>query len=990
VKTRALGALWMCCLAVVCLGAGAPDKNDAAYLKIRRLLGSSQYAKAVGEARKAIRQEPDSWRAHESLVESYQRLGALPEAVRELRELIAADPENPRLHYALGLAHQNAKEDALALESFRRAIELAPAFPLAYRELAFEHRQLGTLADAVGELERQSADQASNVHYGLGFVYNFQGETAKALEHLERAIALDPELLDAYRYASQVRLARGDFQAALSLSRELLRRAELRGDLQYQTFALNAMGTASVRLADYAHAVAYYLDALSLQRQLGDRQGQWSTLNGLGMLHDTLGVSDKALAFHNEALVWARTLENPRWKGTTLHNIGVNRLRQGDATTARRYYREALKIRVALKDAREQAYTLADIGASYVRQNRVAEGLRHLEEAERNAAQVEDAFLAAVIQTSLGEAYERGAAEAEASTHYGQALQMAERIHHDELVWRAERGLGACRLRQGRLPEALEHYARAIRTVEGLRQHVQDEAARTVFLQGKLAAYEGIVALLYRLHEASPGQGYDRQALQYAQRVKARAFLELLAEAKAEIRRGMKPEQLDEEHAILREMARLQRGLLQASLTEARRKGLETELTEVEGRLERFRDTLRRTSPEYAAVRYPEPEPLEALQSELLDEHSLLIEFMLGEEKSFAWLVSDHGVEMVALPGRAALEAKVGRYGALIRRPPAGIDAMTTAVSQGRELFRILLGAFAARISKARRLLVVPDGVLHYLPFESLVSSVDARGRAHYLLEALDVAYAPSASVLADLDRRPKAAGELELLAYGAPDLPGALTARRRGAQNRSGDVARGYFRERGIDLGPLPQAKRELQSIAQLFPEKFRKVCIGGSASESAFKKEELGRFRIVHFATHGIMDDEAPSRSGLLLSPGDGDEDGLLQGLEVLNLKIDADMVVLSACGTGLGRLVRGEGLVGLSRAFFYAGARSLVVSLWNVDDQSTAQTMQAFYSRLRAGAGRAAALREAKRELLRSDRPAYRFPYYWAPFVLLGRIE
>jgi CHAT domain-containing protein len=267
---------------------------------------------------------------------------------------------------------------------------------------------------------------------------------------------------------------------------------------------------------------------------------------------------------------------------------------------------------------------------------------------------------------------------------------------------------------------------------------------------------------------------------------------------------------------------------------------------------------------------------------------------------------------------------------------------------------------------------------------------VDARGQAHYLLEALDVAYAPSASVLADLDRRPKAAAELELLAYGAPDLPGALTAPRRGAQNRSGDVARGYFRERGIDLGPLPQAKRELQSIAQLFPEKLRKVCVGGSASESAFKKEELGRFRIVHFATHGIMDDEAPSRSGLLLSPGDGDEDGLLQGLEVLNLKIDADMVVLSACGTGLGRLVRGEGLVGLSRAFFYAGARSLVVSLWNVDDQSTAQTMQAFYSRLRAGAGRAAALREAKRELLRSDRPAYRFPYYWAPFVLLGRIE
>jgi CHAT domain-containing protein len=196
--------------------------------------------------------------------------------------------------------------------------------------------------------------------------------------------------------------------------------------------------------------------------------------------------------------------------------------------------------------------------------------------------------------------------------------------------------------------------------------------------------------------------------------------------------------------------------------------------------------------------------------------------------------------------------------------------------------------------------------------------------------------------------------------------------------------------------LAPLAHARSEVLSIARLFPPDRRQVRLGGAATESGFKKEDLAQYRILHLATHGLIDDSAPGRSGLLLAPGDGTEDGLLQGTEILNLKLDADMVVLSACGSGLGTLVRGEGLVGLSRAFFYAGTRSLVVSLWNVDDASTAEVMKAFYRRLSRGPSRgpspglsrAEALREAKRDLLRSDRPLYHHPYYWAPLVLVGR--
>jgi CHAT domain-containing protein/lipoprotein NlpI len=990
VSSNALAPLLVLCWAAASGAAPADttaEKAVPAYVGIRRLLGAGQYAKAVEKAHAAARLEPRSFRVYEAMVEGYRGLNALPQAQQDLAARVEQDPENPALHYGLGLAQQNAKEDARALESFRRTIALAPEFALAYRELAYEHQQLATLGDAAAELEGDVADHPdhANAHYALGFVYSFQGDQARALEHLDRALALDPGLLDAYRYAGQLRLAAGDFETSLELSRELLRRADALADPVYRGFACNALGNASLRLADYANGAGYYLDALATQRQLGDRQGQWSTLNGLGVLYDSLGVSARARAFYSEALTLAQGLENPRWKATSLHNLGVWHARQGQWSEARRNYMRALAIRTQLKDPREVAYTQAEIGISYVRQQRPAEGLRALEEAERGAAAVEDGYLRAVVQTALAEASERHATEAEAGERYSQALQLAERLHQRELIWRAQRGLGAVRLRQGRLEEALEHYVQAVDTIEGIRQQLQDESGRMLFLERRLAAFEGIVALLHRLHERAPDAGYDRRALEYAQRAKARAFLELLAEAKADVRRGMSATQRKEEQAILRDTTRIQRALLQRGVADERRKALEAELSAVEGRRERFEDELRRTSPQYAALRYPQAEPLAGLQARLPG-RSLLIEFMIAEERSFAWLVSDHDVRMVALPGRAALEAKVARYAALLARPPTRADAPAEATAQGRDLFRILLAPFADALAQAQRLLIVPDGVLHYLPLESLVSAVDAAGRPRYLLETHDVAYLPSANALGDLGPRSRPADQLELLAYGAPELPAAGTGPR--SATRPEEQVRGFLGEPGLDLGPLPQARHEVEAIARLFPESLRKVRVGAGASETAFKGEELQRYRILHFATHGLMDDQAPSRSGLLLAAGGPEQDGLLQGTEILNLKLDADLVVLSACRTGLGRLVRGEGMVGLSRSFFYAGARSLLVSLWSVNDQSTAEIMESFYRRLHAGSGTASALREAKRALLRSERPAYRFPYYWAPFVLLGR--
>jgi CHAT domain-containing protein/Flp pilus assembly protein TadD len=683
------------------------------------------------------------------------------------------------------------------------------------------------------------------------------GETASALEHLDRAIALDPHLLDAYRYAGQLRLRAGDFDEALVLSRDLLQRARAEGDPLQEAAALNTMAAASLRLAAYEDAITHYEAALGRQRELGDRQGEWSSLDGLGVAYENLGEHDRARAYHGQALAVAEPLSNRRWTATTLHNIGVTYAQERNMAEARRHYFQALRLRRTLLDRGGQAYTLRDIGMSYLREGQPARARQYLEEAQAAAAAVQDALLHAAIRTMVAETYEEVGAADEARRHYEAALAEAERVRYPELIWRAQRGLGAANEALGRPSEAEGRYAQAIATIEGVRQNVHDEGARTVFLQGRISAYESMVGFLHRRHRQAPDEGRGGQALEYAERAKARTFLELLAEARADLRKGMTAPQREEERRLLRAAAHAQRTLLRASASESQRAASERELAAVEAQLETFERDVRRQSPEYAALRRPEPERLETMQAELLHGSDRLVEFMVGDKSSYAWLVAPGTLKMVALPGRAALERKVARYRALIGRPPTSASVVAEARQSGRALFELLLGPFAAELGRGARLTIVPDGALHYLPFETLVRGVDAAGEPRYLFETADIAYAPSASILVGLTRRARAAApRLDLLAYGDPQL--SATGPSPGTTVR----ANGY--------APLLHAGRELQSIATLFPEDRRRVRTGREATERALKQDDLSRCSILHLATHGHTDAHAPARSGLLFAPG------------------------------------------------------------------------------------------------------------------------
>ena len=343
------------------------------------------------------------------------------------------------------------------------------------------------------------------------------------------------------------------------------------------------------------------------------------------------------------------------------------------------------------------------------------------------------------------------------------------------------------------------------------------------------------------------------------------------------------------------------------------------------------------------------------LRAELLTGDSGLVAFTLDEPRSWAWILTRDACLMAALPGRGEIEHAVRSWR---KRIVSGAPYAAAARADAARLYTLVLSPLASRLEPLRRLVIAGDGVLHLVPFEALE---DEGGRL--VLERHVVSYAPSASVAGALRARrsTRATAAVRLLAYAAPPSEA---------------------------LGPLPLARREAQAIAALFPAGGADVRQGAQASESWLKHADLGRYGTLHFATHGTYDDRAPGRSALVLAPGQG-EDGLLQVREIASLPLRARLVSLSACDTGLGEVVTGEGVVGLARAFLNAGADAVAMTLWRIPDASTADLMRRFYAHMRAGRPAAEALREAKLEL-RRDRVSRRAPFHWAGVVLSGDAE
>ncbi len=563
---------------------------------------------------------------------------------------------------------------------------------------------------------------------------------------------------------------------------------------------------------------------------------------------------------------------------------------------------------------------------------------------------------------------------------FKRSLAVSPRADTSEISWRSLFGLGRVRELAGDAAGALDSYRRAAAAIERQILTLPPQVFRGGYFDDKMKVYEALLRLLVRYPEGVPPPEAVEEAFFYAERSKARGFLFALEEAGGGAERD--PEGIDKARGkeIVTELSRVRAALQAGGLKGSERKELLERLTALEAEHEARFIEARRGRPGLDRMPAQAPISITEIRARLPDDESALVEYFVGEESSIAFWLTRRELRAAVLPGAEVLRPLVAN----------GIDFLSFRGSGGfrgragaRRLFETLLGPFADRLMAVKRLIVVPAGPLFALPFEALVIDAGngaeslsqsrsrtavAYGADRFLVEDHEVSYAPSATVFARLEGRTTAGPfPMDLLAVAAPRA--ALVS------GPAGD----------FELPRLPFAEREARSIARLFPRARSRVLAGPRATEAELRRQDLGRFRILHFAVHGLLDEQYWWRSALLLTPEAGTgEDGRLDPLEINSLAPRAELVMLSACRTAEGKVQSGEGLLGLSAAFLTAGAESVVSSLWSVNDRSTARFMTSFYGYLADGSTKAEALRRAKVEMIGSR---FRHPYYWAAFVLSG---
>ena len=888
----------------------------------------------------------------------------------------------------------------------------------------------------------------------FGGLYSYKGETLKSLEQFEGAINALPSAergtlvyayylndlamawlgLDEleksekyYRAAWQIRnqLSPGSVEEAISLAglaKIALEKGHLGMAEEYYTKALAAEMREGLIGCDTGCAVSYILDNLA---DIADQRG------------DYVGAEKYVLL--------ALKAQNPIYykvaRAAMLGQLAEIEFEKGNAGAAQRYLTKALRIvnRISKSDI-NQVDVFINVGevARDLGFLRLAE--RYLKEGTEKAPDLGITGVThALLLSDLADVNVRLGRLSEAELIYQKAAQMVE-ASAPGTIYEADAfaGLGRIALARGQLSVACEYLGRALTSLEL-------QAANLGALNTIRADYRAKHANYYRDYlEVLVRQHKTEEAFQVVERSRARTLLETLYAATVDIHQGADPELLKREHALQAEIKAKSdhrvRMLTQEHTPEQMKK-VESEIADLTRQYDEVEENLRSTSPNYAALTQPKPLSTEEIQKQLLDKDTVLVEYSLGENRSYAFVVTPDSLTAHELPSQLKIEQAARRLHRLLKNEGNSSSSLTVpskpntaskaAQAQAIQLqtrrtaaslSRMVLDPIAGEIGN-KRLLIVADGALHYIPFTALPEPVAAHSASSSrppLMVNHEVILLPSASVLAVLrkqqERKAASTAEVAVLADPVFDKTDSRVLEARQQSPHSGAPAKtavapiesaksmydlatppltrslvdvGLGRGAAYHLPRLRYTRREAEAIYAEVPPGSAMKALDFDANRATATSPELSRYRIVHFATHGLLNSEHPELSGLVLSLVDRDgrpQDGFLGLQDIYNLNLPADLVVLSACETGLGKEISGEGLVGLTRGFMYAGASRVVASLWKVSDAATARLMAEFYRSMeRDHLAPAAALRQAQISMWKQKR--WNDPYYWAAFQIQG---
>jgi CHAT domain-containing protein len=822
---------------------------------------------------------------------------------------------------------------------------------------------------------------------GIGNIYHSQGSYALALQSYKKILELNEDLKNKLLSAGTLGnigntyFLQGNYVEASEYSHKSLALYEELENKAGIGRTLIHIGNIYISQGNYGLALENYRKSLALAQELEDQQTIANAVGSIGLIYESQENYDQALKHYGKSLALYEELGYKNGIASANNNIGNIYRSQGNYEEALKHYQKSLQLCDILEDKNIRAYILNNIGLVFESQGNYVQALENYQKSLLLREELKDRWGIASTLNKIGNVHSLQENHQKALEFAERTLEIAKQISNPDLLYQAYLTAGIAYQALNKPEQCHRAFEESIHTIETIRTKViGNEQEQQRFFESKLAPYHKMVDLFI-----AENKGYE--ALAYAERAKARVILDALQSGKINITKAMTHQEQEQERGLNGELISLNTQLYREKQNEqvdkTRIANIEKLLEKARLELEAFHTGLYAAHPELKSKRVEvQPATLEDIRFLMPDTRTALLEFVITDEKILLFVLTQgqSGNQPIKLKvytidiDRKDLEKRVSRFRNMLA------DKDLAFRKPGHELYDLLLKPAQEQLKGKTTLIIVPEGILWELPFQVLQTP-----RNRYLLEDFTLFYTPSLTALREMIKTQQNETESNaaiktLLAFGNPAL--GKEESKRGAQVLMGGA-----------LEPLPGAALQVKQLARLYGLKQSKYYIGPDAREEQVKAE-ASNYRILQFATHGILNNASPMYSYLVMSQtGEkSKEDGLLEAWEIMQMDLKADMAVLAACETARGRVGAGEGVIGLSWAFFVAGCPTTVVSQWKVEDTATKNLMLEFhrilklkYQNPRSPITKAAALRQAALKMMRTMSEPH--PFYWAGFVMVG---
>lgn len=918
---------------------------------------------------------------------------------------------------AIGVTYLKLGHYKNSIEYNERALKVAinledkPEQAVLFNEIALNHYYIGNNNESISFYKRALSllesitddELRALVLHNQGLAYDSLGNIDQAIINYEKALQVFISvnnfnrqfgsflaLGESYRQLGKISESLGHFNKARSLATQL-------NSTKFQIESMMALGKFYVELGEHQEGLEYYYKAFILNRNTEDIRLQATILNDLGVCYTYLQNTERAFECYNQSLKIFVSSNSKSGESAVYNNLGLTYLLQGKDNVALEYFSKALSLIEG--DVFFSIRILDKIGLIYLNLMNFEKAYEifndNLEKSKKLGLRSEEISAnqsLAKLYLAKGE-YEKSRITCE------KVLKLLDILPNDRIKIKMLGLLAKVNLKEKNYENASNLIDQALKLSELNLRKLQEDDLRTFFLSSVQDFYEFSINLHIEKKILDPASSNDVVALEVSEASRVRSLLSLIRERRLEPKSEVNKKLALKKDELQNLINRTSEKLAQISTKE----NPNLEQIETKKKLEAIKK-------EYFLIKNELHKGnfhyLDLLQEEVkiqnmqktLDKDTLILEYFLGKDKSYLWVVARDYVKVYNLPPTKEIETLVAEYIRQMKVLPNRIEVEEQKVPQdtkeiSEKIAKILISPIGDQLG-SKRLIIVPHKILNFLPFAALPEPSASNTKKELpLVMNHEIIYLPSISLVEALEKNVLADyKEKKAIVVADPIFKADLVSKRHDSNNLAERVKINTtledLKSRGFELEELPGTHQEAKRIKEILKTYDVKLLLGVDSSLPNFLKEKLDSYNIIHFATHGVLNNLNPELSGLVFSLVDSDgneQPGFLTTNQIFGLNLNADLVVLSACQTGVGKQVNGEGVLGLSRAFFYAGAKRIITTLWKVSDVGTSELMSKFYSYLSENnVSYTQALRQAQISMIQSEK---NHPFYWAAFKIEG---